>query len=65
MTKMMTTFQLAEYLGLKSSTLHNWRCTGHGPTFTKLGRRVVYDLDDVTEWLAQQKHQQTSKKAHA
>lgn len=28
-------------------TLANWRAQGKGPTFTKLGSRVVYRLADV------------------
>jgi predicted site-specific integrase-resolvase len=28
-------------------TLQRWRRRGTGPVFTRLGRRVVYRLDDV------------------
>lgn len=31
-------------------TLANWRSTGEGPAFTKVGSRVFYRLPDVLEW---------------
>jgi predicted DNA-binding transcriptional regulator AlpA len=40
----------AAYLGLSRSTLAKLRCTGAGPTFTKLGRVVVYERSDLDAW---------------
>ncbi len=31
-------------------TLANWRSSGEGPAFTKIGGRVLYPLDKVMEW---------------
>lgn len=31
-------------------TLANWRSTGDGPQFTKIGGRVLYALSAVTAW---------------
>ena len=31
-------------------TLANWRSTGTGPAYTKIGGRVFYALDDVERW---------------
>lgn len=31
-------------------TLANWRSSGEGPRFTKIGGRVLYSLDSVIEW---------------
>ena len=31
-------------------TLANWRSTGEGPRYTKIGGRVLYPVDAVTEW---------------
>lgn len=42
------------YLGLSTSTLAKLRCTGGGPAFTKLGRVVVYDREDLDAWVAEQ-----------
>lgn len=52
---------LAEYLTPKdlverykgtitNRTLANWRCTGDGPRYTKIGGRVLYPVDAVVEW---------------
>ena len=44
------------YRGAVSSTgtLANWRSTGGGPPFVKIGGRVVYKLADLKEWEHQQ-----------
>ena len=31
-------------------TLANWRSTGEGPRYTKIGGRVLYPVDDVISW---------------
>lgn len=31
-------------------TLANWRAKGRGPTFMKVGARVVYPLADLVAW---------------
>lgn len=31
-------------------TLANWRSTGEGPRYTKIGGRVLYPVDCVTDW---------------
>lgn len=31
-------------------TLANWRCTGNGPRFVKIGGRVLYRQTDVLAW---------------
>lgn len=31
-------------------TLANWRSTGEGPRYTKIGGRVLYPTQAVTEW---------------
>lgn len=33
-------------------TLANWRSSGDGPAFTKIGGRVLYPLEKVMEWEA-------------
>ena len=37
----------AAFLNLSSSTLAKLRLRGDGPAFSKLGRAVVYDRDDL------------------
>lgn len=31
-------------------TLANWRCSGDGPAYTKIGGRVLYPSEAVTKW---------------
>jgi hypothetical protein len=31
-------------------TLANWRSTGEGPRYTKIGGRVLYPVDGVKSW---------------
>ena len=46
------------HTGLSCSTLNKLRCSGRGPRFAKVGRRVLYDISDLDTWLA--KHLKTS-----
>jgi excisionase family DNA binding protein len=41
----------AEYIGVSDSTLAKWRMRGDPPAYRKLGRVVVYDQNDLDEWL--------------
>ncbi|MBM0207611.1 helix-turn-helix domain-containing protein [Micromonospora sp. STR1s_5] len=50
----------ADYLGLGKSTLDKLRLTGGGPQYSKYGRRVVYDPDDLDSWSEQHKRRSTS-----
>ena len=50
----------AEYLALSASTLNKWRIRGEGPRFLKLGRAVVYRLQDLDDWLGQNVRNSTS-----
>lgn len=52
----MTQEQLSAYLtDVPVHTLTQWRYLGTGPRWFKLGRHVRYRLDDVQEWLEQQR----------
>lgn len=57
---MQRTPEAAAYCGSSKSTLEKLRLTGGGPKFLKLGRRVVYDPDDLDAWLASKKRLSTS-----
>lgn len=46
----VTTPNAAIHLGLSPRTLEKHRCYGTGPTYRKLGGRVVYAIDDLEEW---------------
>ena len=40
----------AQVLGLSPRTLEKHRTYGTGPTYRKLGGRIVYRLDDLRAW---------------
>lgn len=51
----LSTRDAATYLGLSERYLANLRCPGakiDGPPFRRIGRRVVYLVDDLDAWLA-------------
>jgi hypothetical protein len=50
----------ARQLGLSSSTLAKLRLSGEGPVYCKLGRRVVYRPDDLSDWLSTRRRRSTS-----
>lgn len=48
----MTPEELVErYRGkINTRTLDNWRSTGEGPAYTKIGGKVLYPVRAVKEW---------------
>jgi predicted DNA-binding transcriptional regulator AlpA len=59
--KMLTTSAAAAYCGSSASTFAKLRIYGNGPTYVKLGRRVVYDPKDLECWLATLRRRSTSE----
>lgn len=43
----LTPQNLAERWSLAPHTLSQWRWSGKGPQYLKLGKRILYRLDDV------------------
>lgn len=60
MTTTVSPEEAAERLGVRASTLANWRWTGSGPRFLKVGGRVRYRLFDLAEWLESCARESTS-----
>ncbi len=52
--------EAAERLGVERSTLDNWRWSGGGPGYLKVGGRVRYRLADLADWLDAQSRSSTS-----
>ena len=50
----------AKLVGLSESTLAKMRLNGNGPTYCKLGRRVVYRRADLEQWLESRTARDTS-----
>ncbi|RWL93211.1 MAG: DNA-binding protein [Mesorhizobium sp.] len=60
LTRYVRTHEAARLLGLSPRTLEKYRCHGSGPTFRKLGGRVVYGIDDLEAWADQAACRSTS-----
>ena len=57
---LLTTTEAARYVRLSRRTLENYRVTGQGPKFLKVGRLVFYRLRDLDEWLENTVRRSTS-----
>jgi predicted DNA-binding transcriptional regulator AlpA len=56
--KYLTTPEVAELCRAAPETVRYWRHIGYGPRSFKVGRRVLYDAEDVRTWLASLKAEQ-------
>jgi len=57
----VTQKQLAAHLQISERTLERMRSDGTGPRFAKVGRRVLYNLAAVAEWLSDQSFESTAE----
>lgn len=55
MAKYLTTAEVAELLRAPIETVRYWRHIGKGPDSFKIGRRVLYAIEDVEAFIAQAK----------
>jgi predicted DNA-binding transcriptional regulator AlpA len=58
--KMLNAQEAAAYCGSSASTFAKLRLYGGGPAYVKLGRRVVYDPNDLDGWLTSNRRASTS-----
>lgn len=61
----MNTQRAADYLGLRPTTLNNWRIAGKGPRFMRIGSRVVYRQADLDAYLETRTVETTDSRAAA
>ena len=54
-TKFYDTVAVQKTLGLSYTVLAKWRHYGRGPSYLKLGTRVLYKGADLNEWLERQR----------
>ena len=47
----MTTSELAEYLGVQVQAIYDLRTDGRGPSGLRVGREIRYRVSDVRRWL--------------
>jgi excisionase family DNA binding protein len=52
MTEYLTTHEVAETLRTSAETVRYWRHVGKGPRSFKVGRRVLYAVEDVEAFIA-------------
>ena len=60
LTQLLNQRAAAAMLGLSPRTLERFRCTGFGPVYRKLGRRVLYRPADLDAWIASRVRTSTS-----
>lgn len=58
--RMLIAEEAAEYLGLATQTLAKLRLSGDSPPYFKVGRRVLYERDELDAWLALRRRRSTS-----
>lgn len=46
--------EAAEFIRTPKATLYSWRHRGEGPPCRKIGRRLLYNRDDLVEWVESQ-----------
>ena len=52
-SQLLTTRELADYLRVSVSCLEKQRSCGKAhPTYTRIGRRILYELQDVQDFLS-------------
>ncbi len=59
--KLLTVREAAALVRLSKSFLDKARLSGGGPAYVKAGARVLYDVADLTAWIASRKFAHTSE----
>jgi hypothetical protein len=59
-TRHLNQRELAERWNISARSLERWRWIGEGPRFLKLGGRVVYRLEDIEAYEAEQLRDSTT-----
>lgn len=63
--KYLTVGDAAQFMGLAKQTLNRWRVSGDGPEYHKLGRRVVYDAEELERWVQRRRLRHSSDEPSA
>jgi hypothetical protein len=56
----LDTARAAPYCGYGVGTFERYRITGEGPVYSRVGRRVLYHVDDLDEWMRLGRRRSTS-----
>ena len=49
---LLTPKEVADWLGVNVQGLADWRYHNSGPTFTRIGRSIRYERDEVEKFIA-------------
>lgn len=58
---LLTTAEAADYLRIEKRTLENWRVSGRGPAFVRLGGAVRYRTGALERFIAENECHSTAK----
>jgi hypothetical protein len=61
--RLVTTRDAAKIIHQSPSQLSKLRMFGNGPTFVKLGKTVLYEVDALEAWIAQNRRSSVSQAA--
>ena len=62
MKRLQNSLNAADHITVPANTLQHWRTTGAQQIpFIKVGRRVMYRISDLDEWLAQHTYKHTGE----
>lgn len=50
--RLLSVRELADYLGVATSTLYSWRTRGEGPPGYRVGGQLRFRLSEVDAWIA-------------
>jgi phage terminase Nu1 subunit (DNA packaging protein) len=62
---LVDTKEAAKLIGLAEQTMSLWRSQGRGPAFLRVGSRIRYHLDDLSNWLGQHRFRNTAQARQA
>lgn len=57
----LTVKEAAHFLRVSKSFLDKLRCTGGGPSFTRVGRKILYRRIDLEAWTRRHRFENTSQ----
>ncbi len=60
--QLLTLRETADILRTPVATLRYWRHLGIGPDGFRVGRRVMYRIDDLNRWITEQHDTQTNQR---
>ena len=49
---LLTTLQVARYLGVSVETIYTWRVSGYGPRAVKVGKHLRWRPSEIEKWLS-------------